>query len=104
MPSIFGEMTLRGSRASFVWGYRPAARVASYTVERRREKDEAPWAWTLRATLIGAIDRFALRQRPLLFSADRRGGFFVWPVTRLHVHEHSASNVVVTAELGPPDY
>lgn len=82
-----------------MWGYRPAATIGSWTVERRRDTKQSPWEWTLRATLAGVPDAFALRQRPLLFSAPRKGGFFVWPVQRIDVHEART----VTASLGPPE-
>ena len=100
---ILNAITLRGARASLVWGYRPAATVGSWTVERRRDDEKSPWTWTLRATLAGDVDTFAIRQRPLIFSAPRKGGFFAWQVHALTVHDARAP-VTVTATLGPPEY
>lgn len=92
---------MRGARASLVWGYRPAAQLGAYVVERRRKGiSKGPWIWTLRAPLTGTFDAFALRQRPLLLSAPRRGGFWCWPVQTLHVIESPRS---VIAQLGPPE-
>lgn len=95
------DLTLRGRAGSLVWGYRSAATVSTWSVERRRPEDDGPWEWTLRGRVDGKVDAFALRQRPLLFSAPRRGGFFTWPVKTLHVIETPPS---VIATLSPPEY
>lgn len=96
-------LTVRGRGGSLVWGYHTAARLASWTVERERDDETKPWTWRLSATLDGTADAFVLRQRPLLFSAPRRGhtGFWCWPVQTLNV---TVADRAVAATLGPPVY
>jgi hypothetical protein len=87
-----GDVTLQGTEAAVVWGYHTAAVCKTWTAYRTPQG-----TWTLQATLQRA-DPFQLRQRPLKFTAPRRGGFFCWPVV-------SATLGIGTlaAVLGPPE-
>jgi len=96
---MFRTLTLRGVSGSLNWGYRSAATLTGWSVRRVREDDRAPWRWELEAGYTGPVDSFSLRQRPLLFTAPRRGGFWCWPVQTLHVGETR-----LIATLGPPEY
>jgi hypothetical protein len=53
--------------------------------------------WTLTAT-IARVDAFMARQRPLLFSAPRAGGFWIWPIEEITI-----GTTTLTARLGPPE-
>lgn len=95
------SLTLKGRAGSLVWGYKPAATLATWTIERKRDEWQTGWEWTLRAGLTGKIDAFALRQRPLLATLPRKGGFLTFPVRRLDVIETPPG---VLATLGPPEH
>ena len=107
---MFKGITLRGKTGSIVWAYRPAAALTTWTITSQRETYEntsgtlslkpSP-GYTLTATLGPHVDRFQLRQRPLLFTAPRTGGlgFWCWPVQTLTVGERT-----LLASLGPPEY
>jgi hypothetical protein len=88
-----------------VWAYRPVVTLGAWSVERDNEgpKEKGPRLFELRADIAGPIDGFALRQRPLLFTAPKRGGrnagLFCFPVHTIHVNERRLS-----ATLGPPEY
>ena len=100
---MFTRIVLRGQAGTLVRNYQTAARLGPYTVRRHRDTDRDPWQWELEATLAGPVDDFAVRQRPLLFTAPKRGGgnagFFCFPVQRVYVHPRT-----VVAILGPPEY
>lgn len=96
---MFGKLTMRGQQASIAWGYRQAATLGTWTVRKDVDEKTQRAVWTLTARLGTQVDRFQLRQRPLLFSAPRKGGFWVWPVRTLHVGE-----TTLLADLGPPEY
>lgn len=107
---MFKSITLRGTTGSIVWAYRPAAALTTWTItcgERvvvdgprgtLRLKQVAK-GYTLRATLGAPVDRYQLRQRPLLFTAPRKGGYMCWPVESLTIGEKT-----ILASLGPPEY
>lgn len=86
------KLRLRGAHASIVWGYHTAAVVSNWRV-RRGEGAE----WILAASIVRA-DRLKLKQKELLFSAPRKGGFFTWPVLAV-----LATDTAITARLGPPE-
>ena len=99
---MFNAITLRGkSGASLAWGYRTAAALGVWRVSRTLDEAKGSYQWTLAAVLGTPCDRFQVRQaharKELLFSAPRKGGFFVWPVHTVNVGDSR-----VTATLGPP--
>jgi hypothetical protein len=96
---MFQSLTMRGPNGSINWGYRSAATVTGWKVTKVKDEKTGKVAWTLRATLGPKVDRFQLRQRPLLFTAPRKGGFWCWPLKELTVGE-----TTVTANLGPPEF
>lgn len=83
---------LRGSRAEILWGYRTAATISSWSISRKKD------VWTLTAKA-EHVDEYQARQRPLMFTAPRPGGFWSWPIESLHV---GPSQLV--AELGQPEH
>ena len=96
---MFHELTLRGQAATIVYGYRTAAALTAWRVARRVDEKTNAWGWTLTATLGPQVDRFQLRQRGLLFTAPRRGGFWLWPVRTVQVGERT-----LVAALEPPEH
>jgi hypothetical protein len=96
---MFQTLTLSGSTGSINWGYRSAAALQRWKVTRARDEKSGQVRWTLSAALGAHVDHFQLRQRPLLFTAPRRGGFWCWPVREVTVGATS-----VSANLDPPEY
>lgn len=96
---MFDKLTLRGSTASINWGYRSAAALRAWTVTRAKDELTGRVLWTLQAALGPQVDHFQLRQRPLLFTAPRRGGFWCWPVREVYL-----GDTRVTANLDPPEF
>lgn len=88
---MLGTLTLRGSTASLLWGYRTAAVLTSWRIYKEKGQ------WMLSATLERA-DAFQCRQRPLMFTAPRSGGFWSWGIESVQV---GTSQLV--AKLGPPE-
>lgn len=91
---MFDRLTLRGARASIVWGYRTAAALSTWTISKEGPK------WILRATFDG-VDRFMVRQtKPaLIFTAPRHYGQSCWPV----VGQVEVGDRTLVATLGPPE-
>jgi hypothetical protein len=89
---MFQTLTLTGRMGSISWAYHPAAVLVAWRVHKSLAND-----WTLTAS-IDRADRFKLGQRPLYFTAPRRGGFFTWPVQTVTVGRET-----LTATLGPPE-
>lgn len=87
---------LRGAAGSIVWGYREAAAVGGWAIAR----DEHTRAWRLSATLT-RHDPYQLRQRPLLFTTPRKGGFFCFPLREFHLLDDGQR---LSAAIGPPEY
>lgn len=86
-----GSLTVRGTKGSVLWGYRSAADFTSWTIARPEGH------WQLLAVLL-RVDRFAIRQRPLLFAAPRQQGFWCWAIESIDVGDHR-----LLARLGPPE-
>lgn len=93
---MFDRVALRGATASIVWGYQEAAAVGRWTIVRA----DRGRPWTLSADLARS-DPYRLRQRPLLFTAPRTGGFFCWPLLDFRVDRDRR---VLTATVGPLEY
>jgi hypothetical protein len=89
---VFKRVTLRGGAGAILWGYRTAAQVNTWAIRKRRRE------WVLTAA-VGRADAFQCRQRPLLFSAPRAGGFWVWPL----VGQPKIAGGTLVASLGPPE-
>lgn len=89
---MFDRLRLFGTRASILWGYRPVATLRSWSIVKLRG------VWTLKADA-SQLDAFQLTQRPLRFTAPRKGGFWSWPVERLE----RTGATSLTAQLGQPE-
>lgn len=91
---MFDRITIRGARASIVWGYRTAAALSAWTISK-----EGP-QWILRATCEG-VDRFMVRQTTptLIFTAPRHYGQSCWPI----VGDVQLSGMTLVATLGKPE-
>lgn len=89
---MFTSLTMRGGSASILWGCRTAVALRSWAIKKNPKGQ-----WSLTAT-VERVDAFQARQRPLLFTAPRKGGFWMWPIVSLTV---GPSQLV--AELGPPE-
>lgn len=83
---------IRGVVGIVKWSYYNAAAIHGYAVTRDANKR----TWSLRAQLVpGAIDRFKMAQRPLVFVAPHATGQWRWPIVEFDVQNH-----VMTAQLG----
>ena len=89
---MFTHLSLRGTQASLLWGYHTAAALTTWHIAKQAG------GWKLTATIARA-DRFQLRQKPLLFTAPRKGGFWAWGVESVDVGPSS-----LVATLGPPEH
>jgi hypothetical protein len=94
---VFRSLAFRGRGGSLTWGYRTAADLTSWAVNLETTAAGGDGVWKLTATL-GRVDKFQIRQRPLLFTAPRIGGRWCWPVLDLQVGESA-----ILAKLGPPE-
>jgi hypothetical protein len=91
---VFDHLRIRGTAASILWGYRPAAVLKSWSIVRVKTE------WRLTAT-IERVEPFMIRQGPLLFTAPRehaRDGMWAWGVHSVQVGTHQ-----LIARLGPPE-
>ena len=88
---MFTNVTLRGAAGALMLGYKDAVVVTSWAIAK------VEGAWTLTAR-VGRADPYLARQRPLLFTAPRPGGFWAWPLIDLQL---GTSQLV--AKLGPPE-
>ena len=90
---MFDSLTVNGTTGAILWGHGVAVDLRSWRVAR----SQADPVWTLTAT-IAHVDKFQARQRPLLFTAPRAGGYWAWPV-----HEISIGETNLWARLGSPE-
>ena len=75
-------------------GSREAVVLTAWRIVRTKESGGE---WILSAT-IARVDKFQARQAPLLFTAPKAGGFWLWPVDAIEIGETS-----LRAHLGPPE-
>jgi hypothetical protein len=93
---VFTEaVTLRGVEGKIVWHYHTAAECRAWTISR--PATTLGGQWTLEADLVRA-DAFQMQQRPLRFTAPRKGGFFCFPILGVTV-----GSARLAATLGPPE-
>lgn len=88
---MFTSVTLRGSAGALVLGYKDAVTLTTWTIA----KTEGQWKLT---ALVKRVDPYLSRQRPLLFTAARPGGYWAWPLVDLQLGERG-----LIATLGPPE-
>jgi hypothetical protein len=117
---VIEQLRLRGGAGSVLWGYRQVAELGSWAIVRALPKDQVrdPGAkpntvqklqrdrrtlrgWQLQAR-VSRADAFQLRQKPLYFTAPRKGAgtaFWCWPL----LEPPTISNGVLRALLGKPE-
>jgi len=95
------NLRLRGTTGTITYGYRDAAVLRDWTIVRHEPDAHHAGSWRLRATF-ARVDKFALRQRPLLFSAKREGlkGLWCWPLDSASIQVGESTLI---ATLGPPE-
>ena len=71
---MFTELTMSGGEATVTWEWHTAAVCRAWTVHKTEQGK-----WSVVAQVQRA-DPFKLRQRPLYFTAPRKGGRWCWPV------------------------
>jgi hypothetical protein len=97
---MFQSIRLFGTTGTILWGeYVPAAELRAWTIRHHRPDRTHDARWTLTATFSRVTNKFALRQRPLHFSAPRAGGYWHWP---LEPQSIQVSDTTLQATLGRP--
>ena len=98
---MFERLYLRGTAGAILFGYKDAAVLRGWTVYHHRPDAKHDDRWTLVATF-ARVDKYLLRQRPLVFSAKRDGlqGLWCFP---LHDSSVQIGDTQLTATLGPPE-
>ena len=91
---MFSTLAVTGVAGAVLWGHRTAIVVARWRIVRTKDTGGD---WILSAA-ITRIDKFQSRQAPLLFTAPRPGGFWMWPVDAIEIGDTS-----LLAYLGPPE-
>lgn len=88
---MFDELVVTGGEATISWAWHTAAVCRAWRIYKVRGKTQ----WSLVAT-VTRVDPYKLQQRPLLFNAPRKGGYWCWPVKAVTVQDKQ-----ITAALGP---
>jgi hypothetical protein len=108
---VFRNLVLSGGRgATLVWGYAPAAVLRSWRISRDSQASGGDGSWRLLAVL-ESVNRYHVRQRPLLFSAPRKGGAWCFPIEAIDgatIARLDAGGDLTgagfSARLGPPEF
>jgi hypothetical protein len=99
---MLNNLRLRGTTGAITYGYHDAAILRDWTIVRKCAPDGTQRGpWQLRATF-ARVDKFILRQRPLLFSGKREGlrGLWCWPLDTPSIQ---IGDSTLIATLGPPE-
>jgi hypothetical protein len=88
---MFDELVVTGGEATISWAWHTAAVCRSWRIYKSRTRAQ----WSLVAT-VTRVDPYKLQQRPLLFNAPRKGGYWCWPVKAVTLTDKQ-----ITAALGP---
>jgi hypothetical protein len=101
VPSLLRNVRLRGDTGSIVYGYHEAASLRAWTIVHHEPDATHAGSWQIVATF-ARVDKFCLRQRPLLFTAKRDGlkGLWCWP---LDTRSIQIGETRLIATLGPPE-
>jgi hypothetical protein len=91
---FFNTLTLHGTGGRVLWHHQTAAAVRAWTIYHPKKGQ-----WTLSAQLERS-DPICIRQKPLMFTAPRAGGFWCWPLLTDTIRRSDAR---LTATLGPPE-
>lgn len=83
-------VTINGQAGAFRWGYRLAASVGAWQIRQLPPPADAPPGTLPRrelvASIVGDVQLFAIRQRPLAFVVTRPGVVaWRWPVLSLEL-------------------
>jgi len=92
---VFDSLTVTGLAGAVMYGSREAVVIKSWRITRIKADGGH---WMLSARIERVVSAFYARQAPLLFTAPRAGGFWLWPVDAIEIGETS-----LRAELGPPE-
>lgn len=94
---MFRKVTVRGAGAgaSIARGYYTAAALRTWSVSKTDDGQ-----WHLTATT-DHVDLFQLRQKGLLFTAPRIGGFWCFPILPNTIQVQAPH---IRASLGPPEH
>lgn len=97
---MLNQVSVRGRAGAILWGYRTAAQLTTWRIYHHKPDGKHDDRWVLTATL-SRVDKFQLRQRPLMFSGAREGlkGYWCWPLLSATI---DANDTQLTAQLGPP--
>jgi len=87
-------LTVRGVRGSLLWGYQDAAALGTWAIRKAPNQRD----WILSAT-VARFDAFRVRQKNLMFTAPRPGGFWSWPI----VGQVQIDGAALMARLGKPE-
>jgi hypothetical protein len=95
------NVRLRGTTGTITYGYQEAAVLRNWTIVRHEPDAKHSGSWQLLA-VFERVNKFSLRQRPLLFSAKREGltGLWCWPLDTASIQVGDKSLI---ATLGPPE-
>jgi len=95
------NVRLRGTTGSITYGYQEAATLRAWTIVHHAPDAKHAGSWQLLATF-DRVNKFRLRQRPLLFSAKREGltGLWCWPLDTTSIQ---IGDTTLLATLGPPE-
>jgi hypothetical protein len=95
------NVRLRGNTGSITYGYQEAATLRSWTIVRHEPDAKHDGSWQLLA-VFDQVNKFRLRQRPLLFTAKRDGlkGLWCWPLATASIQ---IGDTKLYAMLEPPE-
>lgn len=97
---MFDSLVLHGVAGEILYGYHTAAAVRGWRITKHRPDNRHDGKWRLTATIV-QLDKFQLRQRPLLFTARRSDrGQWCWPLLDASVQIGTTTLVAI---LGPPE-
>lgn len=91
---MFESLTITGGAGAVLHGYREAVVLSAWRIVRRKADGGE---WILSGT-IARVDKAQARKTPLLFTAPRASGFWMWPIDAIEIGETS-----LRAHLGPPE-
>ena len=92
-PVDRSSISLFGLKASIVYGWYTAVEFTSWRIRQASDG-----RWTLTGT-VGRVDVVQSRKVPLLFTAPRDKGFWLWPIEG----DVRITNGRLAAWLGPPE-
>lgn len=94
-----------------LWGYRTVAVLGRWAVSRELPKDQKrsrpeeklkpdkrSQGWVLQAR-VQRVESFQIRQKPLYFTAQRSGGFWMFPI----LEAPTVTDGILRARLGQPE-